>query len=117
MIRLLLIASLILISSCSDGIKRKDAPDNLIPEDQMVEVIKELVKLEAYIKTEYVSVAKFHKVMINSGDSLLAAHDLDKETFEKSLEYYGSRPDEMEVIYSEALDELNKELGELQAEK
>ena len=55
--------------------------------------------------------------MINSGDSLLHSYGLTKPVFEKSMEYYGSRQLEMEDIYSEVLDELNKELGEIEAGK
>ena len=76
--------------------------------------MQELVKLESHIETTYVSVAKYHKVMVNSGDSLLNSFDVTMKQFDQSLEYYGSRQEEMESIYSEALDKLNKELGELQ---
>lgn len=108
---------LIVASSCADGIPRLEKPDNLIPKDKMIEVLKEMTKLEAHIWIHYVSVDKYNKVMINSGDSLLNSYGLAKPEFEKSMEYYGSRQLEMQDIYSEVLDELNEELGELEAKE
>ena len=112
--RLFFIALIFIISACSEGIKRVEEPENLIPRDKMVNIMQELVKLESHIEATYISVAKYHKVMVNSGDSLLLSFDVTLEEFDQSMEYYGSRQDEMESIYSEALDKLNKELGELQ---
>lgn len=102
--------------SCSDGIKRKDAPDDLIERDQMVTTMKELIKLESYIQGKHPSVAQYQKVMVNSGDSLLGTFGLTKDRFESSLEYYGSRQDVMKGIYDEILDDLNKELGDLNSQ-
>lgn len=111
-----LIGVLFVFSACmdSDGIVRLDPPESLIKKEKMVDVIKEMTKLEAHVQNKYVSVARYHKVMINSGDSLLHAMGCTREAFESSLEYYGSLQDEMITIYSDALDELNHELGILQ---
>lgn len=113
--KILFIAFVLIVSSCSDGIKRVEEPKNLIPREKMVDIMQELVKLESHIESTYISVARYHKVMVNSGDSLLLSFDVTIEEFDQSMEYYASRQDEMESIYSEALDKLNKELGELQA--
>ena len=116
MIRFLFIAMLIL-TSCSSGVPRIEKPDNLIPRDKMVPLLTELVKVEAYITDEYGSITEYHKVMVNSGDSLLKAKGFTKEQFEKSIEYYGSRQKEMMSIYTDVLERLNKDLGELQRKK
>ena len=110
------IALVLVLASCSDGIKRKPEPDNLIPREQMVETMSELIKLESYIQGKYPSVAQYNKVMINSGDSLLGTLNVTKDQFEASLEYYGSRQDVMKGIYDEILDDMNKELGQLNTE-
>jgi hypothetical protein len=110
------ITLVLVLASCSDGIKRKPEPDNLIPREQMVETMSELIKLESYIQGKYPSVAQYNKVMINSGDSLLGTLNVTKDQFEASLEYYGSRQDVMKGIYDEILDDMNKELGQLNTE-
>jgi hypothetical protein len=116
MMRIYFIAVLLVFSSCTDGIDRVEEPANLIPRDKMVNVLKELVKLEAHVQAEYVSVNQFHKVMVNSGDSLLESFEITLEEFDNSMNYYGSRQDEMMNIYSDALERLNKELADIQSE-
>ena len=116
MIRILFIALLIL-TSCTHGVPRIDEPDNLIPRDKMVPLLTELVKIEAYVTDQFGNITLHHKVMVNSGDSLLKANGFTKEQFEGSIEYYGSRQEEMMSIYSDVLEELNKDLGELQRKK
>lgn len=83
----------------------------------MVEIIKDLAKLESHIKITYPSVSQFHKVMIRSCDSLFSAHNMSTEEFDKSMDYYGMNQQEMKDIYSEALNKLNQELGALQSDK
>lgn len=111
------IALLLAIVSCSRSIDRVPKPNNLIPRDQMVSVVKEMMKLEAHVQNQYGQVSMFYKVMEKSGDSLLTTFQLDRKTYEASMDYYGSRQDQMLEIYSECLQQLNEELGALEAEK
>ena len=114
--RIVFLAIIILFGSCSDK-GAVDRPVNLVLKEKMVEIIKDMAKLEAHIKINYPSVAQFHKVMIKSGDSLLSTHKVSAEDFDRSMDYYGMDQKEMKDIYSEALDKLNQELGALQSEK
>ena len=113
MIRILII-SVLLFTACSPGIERIEEPDNLIEREKMIPLLTELVKLEAHITTEYNNIMQYHKVMTTTGDSLLKTKGVTKDQFEESMEYYGSRQDEMMGIYNEVLENLNKELGELE---
>lgn len=113
---LAIIVGIFMLVSCAQGINRIEEPDQLIPRDKLVHVLEEMIKLEMYIKQRYVSVNQFHKVMTNSGDSLLKAEGLTFEEFDKSMSYYGSRQEVMKGIYSEVLENLNKELGALEAQ-
>jgi hypothetical protein len=80
----------------------------------MVPLLTELVQLEAYITDEYGNITKYHKVMMKTGDSLLNAKGYTMDQFEGSIDYYGSRQEEMMSIYRDVLEDLNKDLGELQ---
>ena len=66
MIRQVFIALILLISSCSSGLMEIEEPENLLPKEKMVEVMIELVKLEAYIQGTYPSVSEYNKTMLNS---------------------------------------------------
>lgn len=111
--RLLLISLVLFFSSCSEGIERLDMPDDLLSKEVMINVLGDLTKLESHIQSNYGVITEYHKVMVNSGDSLLKIHGITKEQLEQSLDYYGAQQKELEEIYSEALNRLNKELGEL----
>lgn len=104
-----------ILFSCADGLDRLPEDDNLLTKDQMIAVTKDMVKLESFVQAHYRNVAEYHKVMITSGDSILKKHQVSRKQYTSSMEYYGSRQLEMQEIYSEILDDLNKEMAELQS--
>lgn len=106
---------LVLFVSCNEGVERVPEPDDLIEREQMVLVLKDLCVLEGHIQSKYVSVPKYFKAMLNSGDALFKEHGVTSEQFEASMEYYGSRQDEMISIYDDALELLNEELAQLES--
>ncbi len=115
MIRLLVIALVIFSASCTRTVDRIPEPDNLIPRKKMVTVLKEMMKLEAHVQANLGQVSNYYIVMERSGDSLLSSYHLDRQIFESSMDYYGSRQVEMKAIYADALSQINEELGELEA--
>lgn len=115
MMRYFFIVFLLFISSCAGDIMEIEAPKNLMSKEKMVEVMKELVKLEAHIQTTYPSVAEYNKTMLNSSEKLFKKLNVSSKDFEDSMDYYGSHQEQMKEIYNEVLDQLNSELGELQS--
>lgn len=114
---LYIISSFVILTSCSQHVEGYDKPDDLIPKDRMILVMTEMVKLETHIKDTYTRVDRFYNVMNASGDSLLKGMGVTPEAFDSSMKYYASHQKEMEEIYSEVLENLNIELGELQENK
>ena len=55
--------------------------------------------------------------IVTSGDSLLKSHNVDMKQYEASMDYYGSRQEIMKEIYSQALEDLNEELSDLETTK
>ena len=106
-----------LFSACTDGVPRYEEPQNLIPREKMVELLSELTKLEAHIQNTYQTIDKYHNSVRLTGDSLLKAKGYSYEEFDESMGYYSSRQDEMIEIYSDVLNQLNKDLGEIEAAK
>ncbi len=96
--------------SCNNGIEnRVSSPDDLIPKDSMVVILKELVVMESYVQGKYVHVSQFKKIMTKSGENILKGYDVSNQRFERSMDYYGSRHREMIEIYTKVLDELQVE--------
>lgn len=113
--RYIFIAVLFLMS-CEVDLKQRIEPENLIPQDQMILVVKDMVKVEAAVQSKYPSVSKYYKVMIESGDSVLAIHNVSRDQYEVSIKYYAANQTDLQFIYDQSLEELNKEKVKLEVE-
>lgn len=103
------VALIIVLSfSCTDKMTGPAAPPNLIPEDKMKAVLKDLVILESHIQQKYVQVNRFYEVMVRSGDSLFASYGYSRQQFESSMDYYAADQDKMIQMYSEIKNEIVK---------
>ncbi len=101
------------IFGCSSEVNRFPQPENLIPKDTMVMVLKDLSILEAHIRNKYPQVTQNYQIMRKSGDLIFKKYHLDTTRFNASLNYYGSRQEEMQAINSQILDSVNREITEL----
>jgi hypothetical protein len=104
---------LLALFSCSEELKRVREPKNLIPKDTMIMALKDLTILESHIKLKYPQVQQFYKTMDKSGAVIFNKYHLDSTRFNASMDYYSSRQAEMQDIYSQILDSVNRELTEL----
>lgn len=111
--RFVLFISLIILGSCADSIGGKVKPNNLIPRDSMVIVLKDLILVESHIQSKYMHVSRFQKTMKMSGRKILDGYSISHNRFESSMDYYGSHQEQMQSIYTEILDSLNKEASVL----
>lgn len=82
-------------------------PANLIPRDTMVMVLKDMTLIESHIQTKYMHVSHFQETMKKSGKLVLDQYNLSHSRYEESMDYYGSRQEQMQSIYAEILDSLN----------
>tara|TARA_B110000285_G_scaffold137087_1_gene153543 strand:+ start:2769 stop:3119 length:351 start_codon:yes stop_codon:yes gene_type:complete len=115
MIYRIAIVFLFLASCSSSEIGSVDEPDHLINRNKLTTVLVEMVKLEAYVESEYKTVTVYSEIMKKSADSLLNAYDITNKDYEENMEYYGAQHGLMQDINSDVLDELTKELGYLQS--
>lgn len=104
----------LLLFSCKSTIERFPEPENLIPRDTMVIILQDLIVLESHVISRYPEVNTFRDLMRNSGDSLLAKYHVNFKRFDQSINYYGSRQDEMQSIYTEVQDSLTWKMNQLE---
>jgi len=83
-------------------------PDDLLDRDKFTDVMVDVQLIEGM---------KIHKLgpkrekspdMEAMYANVFQKHAVDKESFEKTYNYYKARPDEMELIYEQVLDSLSK---------
>lgn len=104
---------LLMLGACADPMDGVPKPKDLIPKDSMTVILREMTLLEAHIQTKYTHVSRFHSLMKTSGKKILDKYRITHERFESSMDYYGSRQEEMQSIYTEILDSLNREASML----
>ncbi|MES2555670.1 MAG: DUF4296 domain-containing protein [Bacteroidota bacterium] len=102
-----------LAARCSGEIDTPAVPEDLVSRDTMVMVLRELTVLESYAQTRYQLVNNYHKVMKSSGRVCLDKYHIDPRRFERSYNYYASRQEELQSIYTEVMDSLTKEVNAL----
>lgn len=113
--RALVIFVVLLVGCSSAEIKHLPKPKVLIPKEKMILLIKDMTVMEAYIQQKYPSVQQNYKVMGRNADEIFKKHQVDSIQYKEAFAYYGSRQDEMQEIYSKALELVNRELAEVQA--
>ena len=92
------------LTACNDALLEK--PDNLIPEDKMVEVLKDLAIVNA-AKSTNISVLRDHGIQPMT--YIYQRHDIDSVQFVESDRYYASLPVTYERIYKKVESKLEKE--------
>jgi len=106
--KFLFFLSICLLFSCRDEVSGFNSKDNLIPRDTLVMVLKEMTLLESHVQSKYIQVNRYHKTMKKSGDLILKNYHISPSRYEESMDYYGSHQEEMQSIYAQVLDSLNR---------
>ncbi|PZD77737.1 DUF4296 domain-containing protein [Mesonia sp. K7] len=96
---------LLLILSCQD-VKKAKKPDNLIPEDKMVEVLVDMHKLDALISVNRVA---YDLRNVESHELIYQKHQIDSLQFEQSSDYYSEDFNTNERIFQQVKDRLEAE--------
>ena len=110
--KVLCVLFLLVISSC--GEKLLDKPEDLIPKDKMINILKDLTILNSAKNTNaYV----FHGNNIEPTSFVFSKYGIDSLQFVTSDKYYASLPNEYEAIYAEIDRQLEEEKILLQETK
>ncbi len=104
--KLLLSILIISLLSCNETLLEK--PDNLIPEDKMVQVLEDLAIVNAAKST---NIAVLHENDIEPMAYIFEKHGIDSLQFVESDRYYASLPPEYEKIYKKVESNLEKEVA------
>lgn len=99
--------------SCRDEVSLVDKPEELLPEDTMVLLLKDMTVVESHIQMRYGQASVYKELMERSGKEILDKYSVSEQRYESSLEYYGSRQLEMQAIYSRVIDSLNLMSGKI----
>ena len=99
-----------MLLSCSRDIK---LPDDIIPEEKMVEVVAEIEFTQALIKLKFSN----KDSLINQAqlfNEVYTKFNTSEKQFNKSLVYYSEQPEILDSIYVKVITKLSKKQAEEQ---
>lgn len=110
--------SLILQAGCTEKVQEKQiAPDNLIPRDEMVDIIVDMHLYDAIIWKEQKTKTKkiaYDKLFLY--ESILEKYHISGEQFESSMSYYQSDLGVFDEIYADVITKLSVMKSETEKE-
>lgn len=86
--------------------RSSEKPEGILSHDQMVKVLAEVYIAEEKISHLGISADSGLVVFERSKHKVFEATGIPDSVFKKSLDYYMTRPKELEVIYSVLIDSL-----------
>jgi|TARA_B110000914_G_scaffold224668_1_gene243064 hypothetical protein len=97
----------LVITSC---LAEKEEIHNIISTHEFTNLVKEIHLIEAkYESTKFNRELEAMAILQNDYDVTFESFGIKYDDFKNSLKYYAINNDQLEVIYSNALDELKKE--------
>ncbi|MFC5410635.1 DUF4296 domain-containing protein [Larkinella bovis] len=95
------------LQACQNNVV--EAPDNLIPESKMVQVLTEIHLAEARVtKMNRVSLDSNTLIYKRLEKQIFRKYKVDTAAYSKSYTYYSSNPDQMAGIYKQVVEELER---------
>lgn len=104
--------TVLLLFSCAEKLIEK--PENLIPEDKMVLILKEMAIVNAAKAT---SIGTLRDNGIDPTTFVFAKYEIDSAQFVDSDRYYASLPLVYETLYEQVETSLEKQREQIEAEK
>jgi len=98
---------LFLICSCGKSINTTDK--EIIKSEKFTKIIVDVHLIEAKFETiKFKDELMAQAILQNDYDSIFNFHEITYEDFKKSLEYYSLKDKQLELIYTNALEEIKK---------
>jgi hypothetical protein len=102
----LILITFILFAPACDG--SKDKPKDLIPKEKMSLILTDMVLLEATYNTRLIRLTDKDERMVDYNEEILDQHQVSKEAFDDSYDYYLAHEEDFEAIMELVFEELNK---------
>ncbi len=98
---------LFLICSCGKSINTTNK--EIIKSEKITKIIVDVHLIEAKFETiKFKDELIAQTILQNDYDSIFNLHEITYEDFKKSLEYYSLKDKQLELIYTNALEEIKK---------
>lgn len=102
--------------SCGDTKPQMELKFPLVPVDTMVVLVYELQLIESVHAVRSYSDSLATPLMLHRVHTLFEQHGVSKEQFEESLRYYQESGDELDEIYSGAVERASEAIAKAESE-
>ena len=106
----MILAASIFISCNSEHVK---IPSDILKQDKMAQVLADVQLVESTIIVRGDD-EQLQSDSLNFYSEIFEKHEVDQETFEKSMKYYSLHPELLEGIYDEVIITLSERLAQLE---
>jgi hypothetical protein len=111
----LFILALLLFFACQEG--KKEAPDFLLSEEEMVNVMVDMHLVETAHNLKLMGTDTTYTEYLEKFNSIFDSHGVTKANFDSSLMYYTSSTEQMPAIYDKILEELYEMESEVKSDQ
>ncbi|TDH18308.1 DUF4296 domain-containing protein [Segetibacter sp. 3557_3] len=98
MIRIVLVAASLFLSSCNS---QSSVPDDVLPPNQMKKIVFDLLRADEYVTSYVFKDTSFNRKQetIRMYEHVFLVHKISRDEFFKSYQYYQEHPDKHKVMF------------------
>jgi hypothetical protein len=93
--RIIALSFLLSVISCNAG---NDIPDGILPPQKMQLVMWDMIQADGLASYSFDTMMRKPAKRIELYQTVLSSHKLSKETFQRNMNFYESRPDLLKVV-------------------
>jgi hypothetical protein len=95
-----------MFTGCSDGVFSSEVPT--LKENNFIDVYEQVLFLENYYQAKYGAPIAYKNALDKSCQKVFLKHQVSREDYEKTYDYYAHRPEKMKYINEQVIARLNK---------
>lgn len=109
-----IIGLLLLFSRCDYKLDVTTRPNDLIPKDTFTHILHDMMVVEAYYSSQPINIQNFYKKIPSAMDTVFFKYKVDTTRFNRSMDYYSDRQQELIDMYQNIQDSLTLDAVKLQ---
>ncbi|MGV6860592.1 MAG: DUF4296 domain-containing protein [Putridiphycobacter sp.] len=105
------IGFLIFISCSNQEVNQVEAPENLLKQSELIDLIVDVQLLESHYHNMYQRPELYANALDSATQTIFKKHQTTKEEYKANLLYWTEKPDTLYAIYEAALDTVNNRIN------
>ena len=103
--RILFFVLIFIFTNCDGTFSSNNAP---LDKEKFIEVYEDVLLLETYYQSKFGIPNSYKYALDKSCEKVFKKHNVKKQEFQKSFEFYAHRPEQLKSINEQIIARLNK---------